>query len=97
MGGPGPLLPAREVELDDIIWQGVLDGADDARDVLVETHLALEAILIEMLWRAHSVCAPMVEICKAPALRQQTGQGRLPVAGNCRLFALSGGGVAVGT
>lgn len=44
-----PRRPAREVELDDIVWQGVLDGADDAIDVLLKTHLALEAIVVEML------------------------------------------------
>jgi len=49
MTGTGPRRPNREVELDDIIWQGVLDGADDALDVLLKTHLALEAILIELI------------------------------------------------
>lgn len=49
MSATGPRKPDREVQLDDIIWQGVLDGADAALDVLVKTHLALEAILIEMI------------------------------------------------
>ena len=49
MTGAGPRRPAREVELDDIIWEGVLGGADDALDVLLKTHLALEALLIEMI------------------------------------------------
>ena len=49
MTGAGPRRPAREVELDDIIWEGVRGGADDALDVLLKTHLALEALLIEMI------------------------------------------------
>ncbi len=45
----GPRRPSREVELDDIIWHGVLDGADNAIDVLLKIHLALDAILIEFI------------------------------------------------
>ncbi|MEO0922767.1 MAG: hypothetical protein AAFY09_08350, partial [Pseudomonadota bacterium] len=37
------------VALDDIVWQGVLDGQDDAIDVILKIHLALEALLIEMI------------------------------------------------
>lgn len=49
MTGKTPRSPSREVQLDDIVWQGVLQGADEALDVLLKTHLALEAILIELL------------------------------------------------
>lgn len=49
MAGSGPRRPNREVELEDIIWQGVLGGADDGLDILLRIHLALEAILIELL------------------------------------------------
>lgn len=44
-----PRRPSREVDLDDIVWQGVLDGQDDAVDVILKIHLALEALLIEMI------------------------------------------------
>lgn len=44
-----PRRPSREVELDDIVWQGVLNGQDDAIDVILKIHLALEALLIEMI------------------------------------------------
>lgn len=49
MNRRGPRRPSREVELDDIIWHGVLNGADNALDVILKIHLALEAILIEMI------------------------------------------------
>jgi len=53
-----PRRPSREVELDDIVWQGVLTGQDDATDVILKIHLALEALLIEMIERREPKSQP---------------------------------------
>ncbi|MBO6835959.1 MAG: hypothetical protein JJ878_13145 [Alphaproteobacteria bacterium] len=41
--------PKRLVELEDIVWEAVLDSREPILDAVLHTHLALEALLIEML------------------------------------------------